>query len=172
MQTHTTIETGTYGAKRQSVKGANPRERLVALMKRHPDAEPAELQEMMFDIIAKNDRMLATVVEYWFANNHRQIVMGMRETEAEKAERATLRATVRARAVEQTKTAIVEKIKTEARIMLLDLTMANGKALRDCTGAECAKAGGWLSAVAAKVKPGQKVGAALSEADVRKLWKP
>jgi hypothetical protein len=48
------------------------------------------------------------------------------------------------------------------------------KALRDCTGRECAKLGGkvgaWLGRIAAKVKPGDVVGDVLDEAEVRKMY--
>ena len=57
----------------------------------------------------------------------------------------------------------------EAAVKLLDLSMPNGKPLRDCTGSDCKKFGGWLGKIAAKVGARQKVGSVLSEAQVRKL---
>ena len=51
------------------------------------------------------------------------------------------------------------------------MIMPNGKPLRECTGKDCAKAGGWLSKLAKKVKPNQKVGDVLSEAQVKRLFK-
>lgn len=43
------------------------------------------------------------------------------------------------------------------------------KALRDNTGKDCAKAGGWFAALAKRVKPNEKVGSVLSEAQLQKL---
>ena len=65
-------------------------------------------------------------------------------------------------------------IEAKAQIILLDLVLPNGKALRDCTGRDCkqmsGKMGGWLQKIAERVKPTQFVGDVLKEADVRKLY--
>jgi hypothetical protein len=44
-----------------------------------------------------------------------------------------------------------------------------GKALRDCTRADCEQAGGWFQRIAACVPPGQTVGDVLSEEHLRQL---
>jgi len=54
---------------------------------------------------------------------------------------------------------------------LLDLITPNGKLLRDCTGAECRKFGGFYARISKKVSPGQKVGNALSAEGIVGLWK-
>lgn len=51
-------------------------------------------------------------------------------------------------------------------VVLLDLVLPNGKALRDATGADCAKAGGFFAEVAKTIKPTQVVDRHLSEADL------
>lgn len=71
-------------------------------------------------------------------------------------------------------TARVEKVHADlkARIratILLDLTLPNGKKLRDATGAECAKAGGFYNEVSRHVKPTQVVDKHLSETDLRNI---
>lgn len=55
------------------------------------------------------------------------------------------------------------------RVALLDLLLPNGKALRDATGAECAKAGGFYSEVAKAIKPTQVVDRHLKEGDLQNI---
>lgn len=63
-----------------------------------------------------------------------------------------------------------ERMKASIRgIVLLDLILPNGKALRDATGAECAKAGGFFSEVAKSIKPTQVVDRQLTEADLQNI---
>ena len=66
--------------------------------------------------------------------------------------------------------AAVDVIKSKIASRLLDFVMPNGKPLRSSTGKECADAGGWFAKIAKAVKPNQKVGAVLDEAQVRKLF--
>ena len=55
------------------------------------------------------------------------------------------------------------------QVVLLDLPLPNGKALRNATGAEGAKAGGFYSAVAKSIKPTQVVDRHLTEADLQNI---
>jgi hypothetical protein len=48
--------------------------------------------------------------------------------------------------------------------------LPNGKLLRNCTGSDCKRFGGWYQRLAAKVRPRKLVGNVLSEQDVRKLY--
>lgn len=64
---------------------------------------------------------------------------------------------------------IVESIK--AQIVMLDLTMTNGKAMRDCTGAEMAKFGNRFQKIAERVGKTKTVGQVLSEDDVKAIMK-
>lgn len=54
-------------------------------------------------------------------------------------------------------------------IILLDLVLPNGKALRDATGAECAKAGGFFTEVSKAIKPTQVVDRHLAEGDLQNI---
>lgn len=65
--------------------------------------------------------------------------------------------------------AAFEELKAKVRVVLLDLVLPNGKALRDATGAECAKAGGFYSEVAKHLKPTQVVDRHLSENDLKNI---
>lgn len=54
-------------------------------------------------------------------------------------------------------------------VVLLDLLLPDGKALRDATGAECAKAGGFFADVAKALKPSQVVDRHLSEGGLQNI---
>lgn len=63
-----------------------------------------------------------------------------------------------------------QELKTRIRaVILLDLTLPSGKRLRDATGAECTKAGGFYTEVARHLKPSQVVDKHLSEAELRNI---
>lgn len=63
-----------------------------------------------------------------------------------------------------------DELKSRLRaIILLDMTLPNGKKLRDATGAECAKAGGFYTEVSRHLKPTQVVDKHLSEAELRNI---
>ncbi|NNV20571.1 hypothetical protein EHE22_09055 [Ochrobactrum pseudogrignonense] len=63
-----------------------------------------------------------------------------------------------------------EEMKAKVRsIVLLDLVLPDGKALRDATGSECAKAGGFFSEVAKALKPTQVVDKNLTENDLQNI---
>lgn len=66
--------------------------------------------------------------------------------------------------------AVLQDLKAKLRdIILLDLVLPNGKALRDATGAECAKAGGFFEAVSKSIKPTQVVDRHLTERDLQNI---
>lgn len=54
-------------------------------------------------------------------------------------------------------------------VVLLDLVLPTGKALRDSTGAECEKAGGFYAEIAKHLKPTQVVDRHLSENDLQNI---
>lgn len=75
----------------------------------------------------------------------------------------------RAAAATRTATAYAE-LKAKVRsIILLDMVLPNGKALRDATGAECAKAGGFYAEVSKRIRPTQVVDRHLSEGDLQNI---
>jgi hypothetical protein len=57
-----------------------------------------------------------------------------------------------------------------SNIVLMNLELPNGKALKDSTFSECAKAGGFFSKVAKMGKPNAIVGKTMDEAALRKVW--
>lgn len=164
------LDTGTYGAKVQSWKSANPRDLLRQIIEENRGADQPALLALTRERLLAEDAIdhLEAVIEYWFANNYRSLVerpsIAPRDVKKAKA--------VRAAAVESVKAKVKDRIVEEAQAMLLDIvTLPSGKTLRDSTGKDCAKAGGWLSKIAEKVGPKQRVGSALSEEEVRVVWK-
>lgn len=72
-------------------------------------------------------------------------------------------------AAERTATVFAEMKAKVRGLVLLDLLLPNGKALRDATGDECAKAGGFFSEVAKHLKPTQVVDRHLREGDLQNI---
>jgi len=61
---------------------------------------------------------------------------------------------------------IKEKLR---EVLLLDLVLPNGKTLREATGADCARAGGFYVEVSKHIKPTQVVDKHLTEANLRDI---
>lgn len=159
----TELNTGTYGAKRQSYRKASPRDLLKRLIEENARYSEKKLQNLFSATVREDEEQLDAIIEYWFANNYRSLVHKPPASPSVKAAKVAER-TAR---VEVAKTIIKANA---TRMVLLDFVLPNGKPLRDATGKDCAKAGGWLSKIAASVKPGQKVGDVLSEAQVKKIF--
>lgn len=164
------ITPGTYGAKVQSWKNANPRDLLKSLIDEHPSAAKTTLLAMVRNELLEDRSadMLDSVIEYWFTNNYHSLVAPV--ARAPRPPREVVKAAQTAK-VADIKSKVQARIQEEAQLLLLDLVMPNGKSLRDSTGKECAKAGGWYTKIAMRVPPGTKVGKALSEDQLRALWR-
>jgi hypothetical protein len=61
-------------------------------------------------------------------------------------------------------------IMEKTHVILMSLPMPNGKQLRDCTGAECIKFGGWFASIGKNIKASEKVGKQLTETDLQNLY--
>lgn len=153
------LNTGTLGAKVQSWEKNNARELLARLVTNNPSLD----DEALFHIFAAECApYFHEIVRYWVANNLRALRPRTRAS-GSSVDRTADRA------------AAVEAVKAEAKaratkLVLLDFVLPNGKMLRDCTFAECAKAGGWLTKLANKGQPNEKVGAVLSEKEIKAVW--
>jgi hypothetical protein len=119
-----------------------------------------------------------TAYSYWLDNNYRALLADYPEpnqddTPSPEERKQTAQAEKR-KIEEELKQKVESAIKQKAQIILLDMVLPNGKALRDCTGRECKQMGGkmgtWLGKIAERVKPTELVGSVLKEADVRKLF--
>jgi hypothetical protein len=144
------LDYGTVGAKVQTWEGNSARALYARLAKENPQADDEALFHLFF---AESAQFIHEIVRSWCANTHRALFPSKRERKA-LAE------------------ADIDALKDRAKkLVLLDWKLPNGKLLRDCTFGECAQAGGWLTELSKKGQPGEKVGAVLSEKEVRAVWK-
>lgn len=167
----TAIDTGVQGAKRQTFHKSSPRGALMELINENPSASEDRVLKLFAERVKEgsDEDYISPIIEYWFAHNYPSLMKGARPP--------ALRVVAREAAVAkdaEIQEKVIFRIKEEARMILLDMVLPNGKALRDCTGRECErlgnKVGAWLGKVAGKIKPNETVGDVLDEAAVRKLY--
>lgn len=164
------METGVQGAASQSWRKANPRDLLREVINDLKGTDASPFQEFCKRLEEHPDRdeYMKVIIEYWFAKNYHSLVNHMGTMTA-----AIHRKNQQSR-VDEIKGKIEEKIKERAAIMLLDMMMTNGKALKDCTGRECKKLSGtigvWLRHVGSRVPANKKVGEVLSEDQLQELY--
>jgi hypothetical protein len=167
-QTQTnTAAGGPLPLKQRPRRPSNPREALIDLVARNPGKSGAELLGMFEEIARENQSYLSAIIEWWFVNAYRGL---------QKKQTATPDAAKQKQALKQThltemRRTVSAHIERKARLILLDAVLPTGTVLRNATGAECARAGGWFQQIASAVKPNQIVGKVLSERDVQNLWK-
>jgi hypothetical protein len=157
----THVDTGITGAKRQSWKHDNPRDVLKKIIEQNARAAKEDLLEIFTRAMFEkgNRALIETVIEYWFANNLHSLLNSDSQ----------LRGQFSRPKVSKIKEHIRERIKIAAGVVLMDMMMPNKKKLRDCSGAECAAVGGWLSVVAARMSPTAIVGKTFSEQDMHTI---
>jgi hypothetical protein len=172
----TYIDTGHTGAKRTSWSEANPRDLMLKIRKRHPTADRDENFAFFLEAMDKpgNQKYLHAIFEYYHTNAYKALVNDEAKPKPAKPDKTKPAAKEKAAAAKQqatgkaadTVTAIVE---TQAKIVLLDMVLPNGIALRDCTGDDCRSAGGWLRKVGDLVGD-NKVGDVLDENKLRSIY--
>jgi hypothetical protein len=165
---------GKQGAKRQSTFASNPRDVLNRLMDKYPNKTERELRPKVKAHILDNPDYVSAIFEYWYANNYNSLRDERRERNVSPVERQQKTEQKAAMAAE--KVVRMEKTKQQFKaraveFVLLDLMMPNGKVLGDCTGADCAKAGGWLTAIAERIRPDDIVSRMLSEDQVKDIFR-
>lgn len=134
---------GKRGSKRVSWREKNPRELMFSIYK--PGMSREDLNKQMLLAVQADFGYLPGLVEYFTAYPYSSLATP--KPVKTEAQMAAMRAHQDKR---------VEVIK--ARVIQLSLNfMVGDKALRDCTGTEAAKAGGWLSTIGNKVG-GKRVG--------------
>jgi hypothetical protein len=158
----THVDTGITGAKRQSWKHDNPRDVLKNILEQNARAAKEELLEIFTRTMFEkgNRALIETVIEYWFANNLNSLLNSDSRLKGQFS---------KPQQVTKIKDQIRERIKIAAGVVLMDMIMPNKKRLRDCSGAECAAVGGWLSVVSARMSPSAIVGKTFSEQDIRSM---
>lgn len=160
----THIDPGVYGAKRATWRSTNPRELLSRIIAAGGD--DATWRALFWDEIADSNNghkdpqwdQLFAIAQYWLDLNIRAVAPRSARTSAASKPAAEI------------KEQIVKRIEQEAKLILLDLMMPNGKTLGQCTGQDCRRMGGWVLKIAKAVPTKSKVSDVLSETQVRKLW--
>jgi hypothetical protein len=165
--TNLDVDTGTYAAKRATWRKINPREHLNKIVEDNPTGPETRWRELFHEFLETEPDASGAVVEYWLDNNIRSLLG--KEASRKRTKRKTDESETRTEA-ENLRRKIRDKVAREAQIIVLDLLMPNGKPLGQCTGADCGRFGGWLSALAKTVPPRKKVADVLSEGEARKLW--
>jgi hypothetical protein len=166
--------TGVTGAKVQSWRAANPREVLKEILSENQVSDRAIIFSAFHERMRQDDAddYLESIIDYWLANNYYALV-GPAPVRPYARKAGSSSETINAVAG-NIETQLRKKIQEQAKIMLLEMVLPNGKALKDCTGNECqemsARLGPWLAAVAERVQPTQLVGDALTEDQVRDLY--
>ena len=169
------------GATRETRRTLSTRAILKAWMDEvdnpHSNDERSKLLKQFLEFMhtAKGKQHLDAVAEYWFTNHFRALLTDYPEPGEAASKRADARQA--AQIVREQKTAELTQRVTKAidakAIILLDLVMTNGKVLRDCTGKDLRqmpKMDGLVQRLIERVKPTQKVGDVLKEADVQRLY--
>lgn len=156
-----TVKYKTNGTKQQHPRrGGNPRNTLRELLTKRPHLGPLVIKEMCRDATAADQDQLDAIFEYWYGNNYRSLTIEL-DTPPEVKRQERVQGKLKAGEV------ATEVKESMTKLVLLDMVMFNGKKLRDCTGSDCRKGGGWLTSLSLVIKPNQKVGSGLSEDQVQ-----
>lgn len=140
------------------------RDYLVEAIKDNPDGTEQNYRDACWDQMHRDPAVMRAVWEYWF-NNTLTTVEVKRTAHAV----AVLRPQ-RAEAIMPRKVPTVQAAK-EAILDFVSWTLPDGTRLPNATKQQCEQVGGWLGLVAQKLKPGQKVGAVLTNQDLARLYK-
>lgn len=125
---------------------------LLKLITRHPDATRDELEAMYLVKAREVPALVDEALCRSFDNDLARVQQPAR-VRSQRPSAADIAATTQ-----------------RLTVVMLDLIMPNGKALRDCTGKECRQAGGWLTKVADRVGDHGVVGAALDEQEIAAIF--
>lgn len=168
----TMIEVGTYGAKRQSQKTANPREILRKIMDKHSDERTCYSlfveKSIPPNTPSRAHDLLEAIIEYWFANNYRSL----RNEQVRYTPEARQKQEVKKQETAVAVAKAVEVIKARATMSIMKMSAPDGRAVEELSREDCvkfAKFDGLYTKLAATLKPKQIVGKTLSENEVRKL---
>jgi hypothetical protein len=135
----------------------NPRQMLIKILESNPEMEKDDLFKAFRDELKEDDNYQRAVDWYFFVNMY-EYLNTSRNRKPDRASRAAAKAA---------SDALVETFKI--KLALLDLPMPNGKAMRDCTGAEMAKFGNRYQKIAEQVGKAKTVGSVLSEDQVKQI---
>lgn len=139
----------------------------------------ASVREQLDDFLVRvraDPRCLDALAEVYFYSQlrswtvdeteHGATLIGTPE-QKQRSERSKYRKEKSAAKTASVKDAMKSEIR---RVILLDVTLPNGKLLRKSTFGDCAKAGGWLTAVSLKGNGNELVTKNLTEAQLQDIW--
>jgi hypothetical protein len=133
----------------------NPRQIVTNLLVENPKASKQELFPKFQKLITSKG--LRRAIDWYFFANMFDYIARTRNDKPSKREQITQQ-------VEELKNRVVA-------VVLLDLFLPNGKLLRDASGAECTKAGGFFAEIGKRIAPRNIVGNVLSESELQATWK-
>jgi hypothetical protein len=157
------LQTGAAVTRRSSE--VSPMAVLARMRQDDPTAGYEYLRGKWSEYVEARQDHLNAVLDYSFHNYWSQLDDSERKTKAKEA-RTSADAQRKERIVAEGK----EVASAVSNIVLMNLELPNGKALKDSTFSECAKAGGFFSKVAKMGKPNASVGKSMDEAALRKVW--
>lgn len=145
-------------------------------MMNNPKGSRKEAFDHFLETVKSDPRYLAALAEDYFYRqtqnwdlDQNRLGSSLVATPAQR-KRAEVSAAQRAASAARVAKA-TDEIKARIRkVIMLDLTLPNGKKLRDCTGAECAKAGGFYTEVSKHIKATEIVDKHLSERNLQDLY--
>ena len=159
----TYIETpGVQGAAKRAWKPKNTRQVFEQIMRDNPRADRERITKLYREAIEGDEDYLRTDLEYccdnhWLAWEH------------QRRKPSSLSASSLGTAMPPSPELIQATEQLKGMVLMM-LTMPNGKPLGDCTGSDLTKIGGWFGALRSKVGPRQTVRSVLSEEDLRQAW--
>lgn len=155
----TNLNKGVSGVKRSSWKRIHFRDLALKVCEEHPDSNVEELAESFLSELERFPDYMESIAVYIMANVRASL--NIRRSEGSRQDPRTAAA---AAAVGNLTKKIVARV-------LLDFQMPSGKTLRESTGGDCMKAGGWLKAVGLAAGKSAIVGDKLTEDQLQKLFK-
>lgn len=134
---------------------------LVDLIDGDPTADNNRLFRKWWEAVQADDELLDAVALHAFTN-----MVSALDRDRKKPAKPAVQSARQVKALRAEVAKITERVRN---LVLMDLTLPNGKKLRNSTFKECSLAGGWFKLLACKGKPSQIVGKVLSEADLHAL---
>jgi hypothetical protein len=157
-------DTSRFGAVFLSKRAAdNPREMFIKIFEENKQISKDELFKLLQSELESDPAYQRAVNWYFFVNMYEYASRDRSAPSIQQREQQ--RAATQLAEVQISR--MVENIK--GQIILLDLTMTNGKPMRDCTGAEMAIMGNRFQKIAKRVGKTETVGSMLSEEQVKAI---
>lgn len=140
---------------------------------RNPDASRKEAFGYFLTEMQRDPQYLVKLAEYYFdhqyanwqptASGKGSTTLAATPTQQRRQEKIAARR-------EEGKKLVAKEVERQRSVLLMNLQLPNGKRLRDATGAECAKAGGFYTEVSRHLKGSEVVGKQLEEKELQNIY--